>query len=320
MTLQEIIDLSRQRLFDTKGIDSKRKWPDWELVAYANDAERALARCALEPLKDSDTIGYLTLSGTTGQVTSVSVSSVVITSGAVTFSTNLANTAANLAANINAFTSAPRYRAVARGSLVIIKATAQTGYPVGGYSLAAAVVSMAAAVTNLPGLCRHVVAIGQRILTLDSRVIRIKRFKPSSQTQPIALYTKGDMDATLPGWEAQTSAAISLAIPDYEGSEITLVPASNTVELIEQDVVRLPLIDFVSTNMTAMPEVPVRYHETLIEWIMRVAYRKNDVETLDLARSQTHEAEFNRRIEEFRVQDIRKSPDNKVNRPPLGML
>ena len=320
MNLQEIINLTRKRLGDDRGIDSKRLWQDWEIVAYANDAEREIAR-ELELLKDSDTIGYLSLSGTTGQIDSVSVSTVVITSAAVVYATSPTVTAANLADNINAHTSTPNYRAVPRGTLVIIKAVPQTGYPIGGYSLAVtASAGMTAITTNLPGLCRHVVSIGQRFLTLDEKVIRITRFKPSGQTRPLPDFTKDDMDASYPGWEENENGTIKCFIPDYYKNEIVIYPPSKTIELIDQDVIRLPLVDLSEANLSALPEIGTRHHETMVEGIMRVAYRKNDVETLDLARSQTHEVEFNRRNEDWKRQALRRASDQQVNRIPAGFM
>jgi len=321
MNLQDIVNLVYKRLDDEKGPDSIRGHQQWELVAYANLAEREIAR-RLELLKDSDTIGYINLYGATvGQIDSISVSTVTATSAAVPFATNAATTAVNLAANINAYTSTPNYRAVARGTLVIIKAISQTGFPTTGYTLAATVSGgMTATATNLPGLCRHVVAISQRHITLHEKIVKITRFKPYSQTKPIALCTKEAMDANYPDWETEDDGEIKYGIPDYENNEAILYPSSDAVEAIEQDIIRLPLIDLSVSDLTALPEIKAVHHEKMIEKILELCYRKNDVETLDLNRSQTHRAEFERLIGEWEWEIIKRDIQSPINQLPNGLM
>ncbi len=58
--------------------------------------------------------------GGAGSVDGITVDGVQVMSGAVAFNTDLETTAADVAANINAFTSAPNYDAVAAGSKVVV--------------------------------------------------------------------------------------------------------------------------------------------------------------------------------------------------------
>jgi len=320
MNLQGILNLAHKRLFDEKGVDAKRLFADWELVSYADDAEKEIAR-ELECLRDTDTIGYLTLAGSDGQINSVSVSTIVITSAAVPFASNLFTTAANLAANINAYTSEPNYRAVARGALVIIKAIPNTGFPAGGYSLTASTTTMTAAATDLPGLCRQVVSIGQRYLPLDSRILRITRFKPSAQARPITLTTREYMDDMFPIWETYANGTITYGIPEYESNELIISSPSDAVEMIEQSVIRLPLVDLSISNLEAVPEIAAKYHDAMVERIMGKAYTKRDVlETFDPGRSAMHMNEFNRRMAEWKKQAIWASPGQQVNSIPPGLM
>lgn len=318
MNLGQIIALTRQGLADEK---MPHLWTDAELANYATDAERELAR-RLYLLNDSDTVGYVTLSGTGGQVDSLSVAGVAITGGAVAYSTDLATTAENLAANINAMTSVPNYRAVARGLRVVIKANPGTGYPAASYSLAAAVSggTLGATTTILSGLCRHVLAVGQRFLPLHSKVVRITRFKPGSVSRPIGLYTKDDMDYSMAGWEALASGSLVAAVPDYKRREVIVVPPPSAADVIETDCDRLPLFDLTAGDLNAIPEIGEEYHIDMTEWMKRQAYRKNDVETLDLNRSKQAEAEFDRRVEAWRVEHIRRQPGASTNRVPGGLL
>lgn len=320
MNLQQIIDLTRKRIFDGKGADSKKLFSDEELTSYGNDTEQEIAR-QLECLKDSDTIGYLTLAGTSGSVDSVSVSSVAITSAAVPYATSLTVTAANLAANINAYTSTPNYRAVARGVLVIIKAMPNTGYPAAGYSLTSSTTTMTAAATDLPDLCRDVLAVGQRFITQNEKILRITRFKPSAQARPITLTTKEIMDARYSDWETCANGTVSHGIPDYDMHETIVYPPSDAVELIEQDVIRLPLSDMSVTNLEGLPEIDAKYHTAMVERMMALAYMKRDVmEVYDPVRANAHMIEFNRRIEGWKQQKLRALSGAKTNSVPGGLM
>jgi hypothetical protein len=320
LTFQEILNLWRARLDDEKGPDAKRLWKDWEGAVFASDAEREIAR-ELLVLDDADTIGYLTVSGSAGQIDSVAVSGAEITSGAVVFSSNLQTTALNLASNINAHTFVSNYRAVALGRRVVIRATPGT-YPASGYALSSSASGgMTVSCENLPGLCRHIVAANQRYIQLHEKIIRVHRFKPSTQTRPIAVLSTEQMDSSQSDWEKETSAnAIRVAVANYDRGELILHPARNAAECIEQGVYRYPLFDFDANELWAVPEVHSRYHIAIVDWMLRQSFLKQDSETLDIERSNKFEAEFNRRIENFKRENNRARPARQYNQTPGGLL
>lgn len=66
--------------------------------------------------------GTVTLSGSSGSVDSITVDSVEILGAAVSFDTDLATTAAAVAAQINKYKSVPNYTASSSGAVVTIKA------------------------------------------------------------------------------------------------------------------------------------------------------------------------------------------------------
>jgi len=72
----------------------------------------------------SKATGSVTLdTGASGSVDGITVDGVQIMSGSVPFNTSLDQTATDVAANINAFTSNPKYTAVAVGAVITISAT-----------------------------------------------------------------------------------------------------------------------------------------------------------------------------------------------------
>lgn len=317
MNFDAILKLWRKRLDDEQGNDSKRLWQDWEGAAFASDAEREICR-ELWAIDDSDTIGYIKLSGVAGQVDSVAVSGVTITSAAVPFRTNLKTTASDLAANINAFTSSPEaYRAVPRGTMVVIRANPGETYPAAGYLISSTYsAGMTVVATDLPGLCRHVLAIGQRYLPIHEKVIKIRRFKPAGQSGPAEDYTDEDYDNSIQDWEKHPVGTISGFIPNYDQGEIIVVPPPKAAECIEVTVYRYPLFDFSADDLDAYPEIGEKYHMAIVDWMLRQAYLKNDVETLDFNRSTKFEGEFNRRIEDFKRQKNKTRAQTQMNRVP----
>lgn len=95
------------------------------------------------------TTGTVTLSGSSGTVNSISVNGVVVTNGAVPFSTNLMTTAANLAASINAKTSTPDYTAISIGATVYIRALSAASPSPVGYAVTGSLITLTATYTAM---------------------------------------------------------------------------------------------------------------------------------------------------------------------------
>ena len=80
-TVEYLLQLLRKRLDDEIGSDSQKNWQNWELVEYLSDGQDEINK-ELQLLKtDQDftevtAFGTFTLSGTTGQITSISVNGV----------------------------------------------------------------------------------------------------------------------------------------------------------------------------------------------------------------------------------------------------
>jgi len=75
------------------------------------------------PLSFTPALGSVEITaGASGSVDGITVNAIQIMSGAEVFDTDLQTTAANVANNINAFTSSPNYTAVTAGPIVIITA------------------------------------------------------------------------------------------------------------------------------------------------------------------------------------------------------
>ena len=89
--------------------------------------------------------------GAAGSVDTITVNSVNIMSGSVAFTTDLATTAAAVAANINAHTSSPEYTAVAVGAVITISAAVGVGSDPNGYVVAVTATTITFTKTNMSG-------------------------------------------------------------------------------------------------------------------------------------------------------------------------
>lgn len=95
--------------------------------------------------------GTVTLSGSSGSVTALTVNGVSIIDNAVPFNTSLTQTAADLATEINNAASAPDYTATSAGAVVTISAGRGTGASVNTFVVAATLTTMTATTANLAG-------------------------------------------------------------------------------------------------------------------------------------------------------------------------
>lgn len=104
-----------------------------------------------------------TLSAGVNEISSVTVNSVTVTSAAVDWTISNENTAAAIAANITANTSAPNYTATSVGNKVIISAVANSGASANGFTVVAVEagdvthsteIAMSGGVTAVPGVAQ----------------------------------------------------------------------------------------------------------------------------------------------------------------------
>ena len=99
--------------------------------------------------KEVSSIGSVTLAtGISGSVDSITVDSVEVMSASVPFNSSLTQTAADVAANINAFTSVPNYTAKSFGTKIVIAPTI-TGSSTNGFVVDATATTITTTDVNL---------------------------------------------------------------------------------------------------------------------------------------------------------------------------
>jgi len=126
------------------------------------------------------------------------------------------------------------------------------------------------------------VTAGNPVLTLDSRVVFIRRAKLALDDYKLGRAQMRDLDNAVVGWETETGTP-ELFVTDYETGKIRLYPKPTVNDTLNLTVIRMPLTDMNAMDDT--PEIHSRYHRNLRYWIMHRAYMKQDTETKDAGKA-----------------------------------
>lgn len=137
-------------------------------------------------------------------------------------------------------------------------------------------------------ICTYAVTAGNPVVTLDPRIIKVRRADLVSSSTPLIRKYVTDMDEYSPGWENHTGSTGSY-IADYEPGKICLycIPAQNdTLKLVT---VRLPLDDL---EEGLSPEIPLQYHDALRHYVVADVRNTDDTELYDPRKAAIAEAKF----------------------------
>lgn len=326
MITQDILNKIRADLRDIVGTDTEKKWSDEEVINdYANDAQDKLSeKCFL--LEDYDTVGEnlatgkVTLTaGTVGQIDSVTVNGITITSGAVPFDTTLTKTATNLAANIIAYASIPNYTATSIGQVVTIAAVAGTGSNPNGFvvivttsgGLTATDIDMAGGYA----LTKIYLLANKASYDLHPKTLTVIRAKLAGLTSTLAIMTRKELDIEIGGnWENLTGTPEIIA-PNVKMKKVVFVPSPTAAVTCTLGVQRYPLIPMSIAQLNKSPEVAEEYHKYLFNWIYHRCFIKTDAETLDTAMAGLFLQKFLDDVETIKINEIRRDNYQRVCGP-----
>ena len=144
--------------------------------------------------------------------------------------------------------------------------------------------------TGPNNVCRLTLSTGVSFYDLDRRVIYVRRAKLVGRTLPL---TRMDFrDAPL-GWEDHTGQPTGyVAGVDTGKFRIYRTPtAPYNGMFVDLMVVREPLADMAQGDS---PEIALRYHMALLDWVSHRAYLKHDSQTYDPEESAKALATFER--------------------------
>ncbi len=127
---------------------------------------------------------------------------------------------------------------------------------------------------------------------LSDRIIEILSAKIFGQPFPLTKRLKSWMDLYYPLWRSNTAGTPLYYILDYTEGYITLDRKVSADANLDMTVLRLPVNPVTTETPNAVPEINSRFHIYLVDGIMAEAYLKEDTQTLDPQKAQTHEGRF----------------------------
>lgn len=145
-------------------------------------------------------------------------------------------------------------------------------------------------------MTRISVTAGNPLVSIDPRIIKIRRARLASQVEPLRLRSVAMMDEQYAGWDADSvpASAPQILVIGADSGAYRLYPPP-----LDDDTLRLTAVREPLTTMSAdtdAPEVPLRTHEGLLNWAKWRVYSNDDADLYDPKRAatayQAFEAEF----------------------------
>ena len=145
-------------------------------------------------------------------------------------------------------------------------------------------------VDSSDAMCSVAVGAGGSVVTLDPRIVFVRRARLASQGCPLSPVHRGDLDRAFAGWESADPDVPVAYCPNLDTGSVRLIPPSAVADTLKLTVVREPLADMVGVDDE--PEIPPRHHYALIHWMLSRGLNKQDTETYDPVRAAKHEKDF----------------------------
>lgn len=295
-------------------------WSDLELNRAAsrvvNDFCR-LARIIKDGVTSTETVatGTITLAGTVGQIDSVKINGVTVTSAAVPFNATLTQTATDLAANITAYASTPNYSAASAVAVLTVSAAAGTASTPNGYVITVTCSGgMSATVTNMTGgtaLTQLAIVAGQGSYQLDPRIIDIDDgdVRLSTLEKELQKHSYRSFQNVSATWDTDASEPMAFCL-DWKEGWLTLDCVPEAADTAKMRVFRLPLADLSADADT--PEIPNAYHDFITDGMAYYLYSKQDSQTYDpKAADKYYNLCFNPQNPQSHINRIKKMENSK---------
>lgn len=143
-------------------------------------------------------------------------------------------------------------------------------------------------------VCTAPIAAGDPWVTLDPRVIFVRRAIIDGAANALCKTQPRALDEMVPGWESSIASTPSHYLQGSGPSELRIWPPAATAGTLRMTVVREPLEALVATDDS--PEIPARFHRSLVYWMLYRAFSKPDSDAMDKDRAvmaeRSFEAEF----------------------------
>jgi hypothetical protein len=129
-------------------------------------------------------------------------------------------------------------------------------------------------------ICRISYSAGDPIVSIDYRIISIRRAVIEGSSSVLAKRVMNQMDDEFPGWYSSESRSTPfILVVDYGAFEARLYPTPKSDGTLHLTVTREPKKPMSSDG--DKPEIPARCHEGLIEGMKMYAYQSEDPDLSD---------------------------------------
>ena len=131
---------------------------------------------------------------------------------------------------------------------------------------------------------------GDTYVELDDSIIYVRRARLASSGIPLAPRVARTMDESVPGWEDSIASTPIAFVPDWESGKLRLWPPTAYSDTVNMTVIRTPTSPMTEDSDT--PEIPARYHRSLLDWMLHLGYLKRDADLFDPSKASEHEKRF----------------------------
>ena len=140
-------------------------------------------------------------------------------------------------------------------------------------------------------LCSLAFASGVAVVSLDPRIIDMRRVRLASDPLPLSVLAVDEMDELSPAWEDETGTPRAV-VTGYQSNALRLYPIPTAADTLRLTVTRLPLEPM--ANDDDAPEICASYHRALVQWMLYRVYSIQDSELLDTDKAAKCLANFER--------------------------
>ena len=141
-----------------------------------------------------------------------------------------------------------------------------------------------------PGLTSIPIAVGAGLVSLDSRVLKVRRAKLASQDAPLTVLNFDELDSSW-DWEKATGTPASLIL-DVTNKKGQLIPSSQVADMLNIWVYRDPLKSVSTLTDVLEVDDPLDMRLGLLNYVKNVAYDKNDSDIHNEQLSKLYAAKF----------------------------
>ena len=300
MTLQEIVDASRDRLGN---YEKPWNWLDREIVLYANEAINVLCRDT-RILEDSYT----------GSICNVHAAAGILDYALSTYIIYV--TAAKLLSS-----EKMTLDVAATPAAWAVDATVTGGTSTFTCNIVAALTTTTYTIDKRTGEFTLGEILSDGTNSADQGAAYPVLTDNSSSPNLLTKSTSVEMNRYYSGWRSATATQPTKYILDYRHGYITLYPPPDKAYTIVLSVIRYPSAAFSATSMSSQtPEIPTQYHHALLDGIAWQAFLKRGEATYDPQKSDFFYKLFRKQISDMKIQSNMREGNESTNSPLGGFI